>query len=451
VQNAASVKVCGASFEDSIPMLGTDATESKSTGTYDGSLDDDFNLDDQPEAYSDHRADDGHGDAWEHPLDQLPQPEPEQQAKQSASLPTPEQPEPTTTKPEPQAAQSSSSEARPNEDGLQILSCAQLITRYPTLRPPVIDGLLREGETMNLIAPSKVGKSWAVIDLALACAMGENWLDTFYVKQGNVLIIDNELHPETLAFRLQTMLTARGISLESIGGRIDIASLRGRLLDLESLGAKLRKIERGHYRLIVIDAFYRTLPKDADENANGQIAGLYNLLDSYADSTGAGFVLVHHASKGNQSTKGVADVGAGAGAQSRAADTHLIFRQHEQDGVHVLDAAVRSWQPVTPICLRWNWPLWTPDATFDASALRSERPRKKKSENPEDVWDAKRFAAAFGTVEWTAQSKILREASNAKLSNREAKRLLREATDVGYLAEQPGEGRRPSLYCRGND
>src|SRR5258708_18226456 len=33
------------------------------------------------------------------------------------------------------------------------------------------------------------------------------------------------------------------------------------------------------------------------------IAGLYNLLDSYADTIGAAFVLIHHASKGSQSSK----------------------------------------------------------------------------------------------------------------------------------------------------
>ena len=63
-----------------------------------------------------------------------------------------------------------------------------------------------------------------------------------------------------------------------------------------------------------------------DENDNAAVAGLYNALDGIADSMGAGFCLIHHSSKGNQSDKAVTDVGSGAGAQSRAADTHLILR-----------------------------------------------------------------------------------------------------------------------------
>ena len=36
------------------------------------------------------------------------------------------------------------------------------------INPPLIHGLLREGETMNVIAAPKTGKSWLVLNLALA-------------------------------------------------------------------------------------------------------------------------------------------------------------------------------------------------------------------------------------------------------------------------------------------
>jgi len=39
---------------------------------------------------------------------------------------------------------------------------------FPKLRPPIIHGLLREGETLNVNAPPKTGKSWMVLDAALA-------------------------------------------------------------------------------------------------------------------------------------------------------------------------------------------------------------------------------------------------------------------------------------------
>ena len=48
----------------------------------------------------------------------------------------------------------------------------ELVGKYPKLRPVLIHGFLRLGETMNIIAPPKTGKSWLVTDLALAVATG---------------------------------------------------------------------------------------------------------------------------------------------------------------------------------------------------------------------------------------------------------------------------------------
>ncbi len=85
---------------------------------------------------------------------------------------------------------------------------------------------------------------------------------------------------------------------------------------------------------------------------------IYNLIDRYALQLGCCFVLIHHSSKGNQSGKAVTDVRTGAGSQSRATDTHLIPRPHEEPGAVVVDAAVRSWPPIEPRCLRWEFPVF---------------------------------------------------------------------------------------------
>jgi hypothetical protein len=90
-------------------------------------------------------------------------------------------------------------------------------------------------------------------------------------------------------------------------------------------------------------------------------------------------VLVHHASKGNQSLKAITDVESGAGSQSRAADTHLILRPHKDEGVAVLEAAVRSWAPVEPLCLRWKFPTWQADETLDPAELKSDKQRSNAS------------------------------------------------------------------------
>jgi hypothetical protein len=90
-------------------------------------------------------------------------------------------------------------------------------------------------------------------------------------------------------------------------------------------------------------------------------------------------VNIHHASKGDQSGKGTTDVGSGAGSQSRAADTHLIIRQHEQEDVAVIEAVVRSWPPVERFAVRWSFPTWQLDSEADPRKLLVARTAKDRA------------------------------------------------------------------------
>jgi len=316
-------------------------------------------------------------------------------------------------------------------------SVRALMRQYPHLRPPVIHGLLRRGETMNVIAPPKTGKSWLVTDLAIAIATGRMWLDRYQTESGDVLILDNELHGETSAARIPKVAAGRGVIVDEFADRLFVENLRGQLRDVYSLGATFDQIEAGRFKAIILDAFYRFLPAEADENSNATMARVYSHLDAYADRLGSCFVLIHHSTKGSQSEKTITDVGAGAGSQARATDTHLILRQHETDGVCVLDAAVRSWPPISPVCLRWAFPVWTPDPTLDATQLRKSgrrTPRKEeKDAEPAIVWTPEKFAESFVAADPRTEAIILTAAVAADISERKAKRLLNAAIDTGQV------------------
>ncbi len=264
------------------------------------------------------------------------------------------------------------------------VSVASLVFNFPGLRKPVIDGLLRRGEVGNIIAKSKVGKSWLTYTIALSVATGGRLFDRFDCAAGRVLLIDNELHPEVLAQRIPAVAESWGIPLADLAGSLDVIPLRGRLTDINGLFATLQAIGKDKYQLIILDAMYRALPAGTNENDNAAIAQIYNTLDSYAAMTGAAFLIVHHASKGDQSGKDVTDVGSGAGSQSRAADTHVILRPHEQDNTVVCEAAVRSWKPVEPFCLRWEFPRWVSAAEADPAALKQPATRTDERQSAKD-------------------------------------------------------------------
>ncbi|GMV79776.1 MAG: hypothetical protein AMXMBFR7_09600 [Planctomycetota bacterium] len=328
-----------------------------------------------------------------------------------------------------------------------IQSARELLRNHPHLREPVVHGLLRCGETMNVIAPPKTGKSWLTLGLALSVAAGRDWLG-FRVEPGRVLILDNELHRETLASRLPRVAETLCIPLDSeaIAG-VDVVSLRGALRDLFGLADDLRAIESGTYRIVILDAFYRFLPKGTDENDNGTMANLYNTLDALAARLGCAFVCIHHTSKGVQTGRAVTDVGAGAGAQSRATDCHLVLRPHEEPGAVVLEAAIRSWAPIEPLCLRWRFPTWELAADLNPADLAHTKPRKKSKPAESDAenstepgWSGERFAAAFLAAEPRSRSTILLAAEEADLSNNRARRYLQNAVDTGRAHEWHGVG-----------
>jgi hypothetical protein len=329
-----------------------------------------------------------------------------------------------------------------------------LAREYPHLRPPVIHGLLRRGETMNVIAPPKAGKSWLVTDLALSIATGRVWLGTFAVEAGKVLILDNELHGETTVSRVPRVAEARGILFDHYADGLHVENLRGRLRDIFNLGPYFNAIAPSTYRAVILDAFYRFLPEKTDENDNALMARLYNQLDAYADRLGCCFVLIHHSSKGVQGHKNVTDVGAGAGAQARATDTHLVLRQHEEDGVVVLDAAVRSWPPINPMCLRWGFPVWNPDASLDAADLRVEGRRKRKDDagdaQPADkapAWTPESFAARFITEKARTDNAIIADAEAADLSERKARRYLLAGVEAGLVHVWHFQRNKPAKYA----
>lgn len=306
---------------------------------------------------------------------------------------------------------------------------------FPRLRRPLIDGLLREGETMNIIAAPKTGKSWLTIDLALAVATGGLWLGAYRAERSPALILDNELHAETSAHRIPKVADARGLRLRDYADSVAVDNLRGRLTDIHSLGSYFESIREGGFKLIILDAFYRFLPRDTEENDNAAMAGIYNALDRYAHDLGCCFVLVHHASKGAQANKSVTDVGAGAGSQSRATDTHLVLRPHEEDGCVVLDAAVRSWPPVEPRGLRWDFPIWTLDETLDPSRLQTpSRRRSRRGEEGEEkptarTWTPADFAEQFLTDTPMLRDQVLLAAECGGLSKSKAESLLKVAIE----------------------
>jgi RecA-family ATPase len=228
---------------------------------------------------------------------------------------------------------------------LLVRPARELCAKFPDLKPAIVEGLLREGESANIIAVSKRGKTFLSLYIGLCLASGRCIFDRHAVRRGPVLYIDAELHPNTLAKRIATVARAMGLTQNEYADTFHVVSLRGNLCDIYGLRALFHQFKPGDYAAVFLDALYRLIPAGVDENSNSDMTPLYNTIDRYADEMGAAFFIIHHSSKGFQSHKGVTDVGSGAGAISRATDSHIILREHELDDVVVMEAACRSFAP----------------------------------------------------------------------------------------------------------
>ncbi len=331
------------------------------------------------------------------------------------------------------------------------ISARELCRTHKEMRKPLIHGLLREGETMNVIAAPKTGKSWLVLNLGLSVVTGMPWLE-FPTEPGRVLLIDNELHAETLANRIPRVAEAMGLPESTWMDGLHVKSVRGCLVDLFRMEAYFQALPEGFFNLIVLDVFYRFMPKGMDENDNGTMANLYNVVDRCAARLKAGFVLIHHTTKGLQSGKSVTDVGAGAGSQSRAADSHFILRPHEEDGCLSVDAVARSWPPPEPFVIRKSFPLWEPDLTLDPADLKKPYPRSRKQRESEEgdvsekvTWTPDAFVEQFIGPEPKTKAALFAAANDADLSDYKAGKLLRKAEAIGLIHRWHLGGNRPGF------
>jgi hypothetical protein len=339
------------------------------------------------------------------------------------------------------------------QETFEVIGIGDLIAKYPSLRPPIIEGLLREGESANIIAAPKVGKSWTALDLAFAVGMGLLWLD-FPTRQGKVLLLDNELHPETLAHRSRIVAEARSLDPEKLNTVVKAVSLRGKLADIYSLGNFIKSLEPQSYSFIILDSFYRALPNETDENNNSEITKVYNLIDHVAGHHRAAFTNIHHSTKGWQNQKMVTDIGAGAGSQSRAVDCHMVFRPHKVDGVFVLDAACRSWPPIAPRCLRWSFPLWSIAEDCDPTELKEAakgKPTAAEKEKAKEAAEEARVLDALDalTKDGIPSQKQIRE--SAGLNSTQMATTVFRLKQRGIVMDAPtnvpagkgGKGQRP--------
>lgn len=188
------------------------------------------------------------------------------------------------------------------------------------LAPELIKGMLRQGHKMLIAGPSKAGKSFSLIQLAIAIAEGKQWFG-FDCAQGKVLYVNLELDARSAKMRFVDIYNRVGQGHANVGN-IDIWNLRGKTSPLDKLAPKLiRRAQKSNYMAVIIDPIYKVLT--GDENSAHEMAKFTNQFDKIATELGCAVIYCHHHSKGSQGGKSSIDRSSGSGVFARDPDAIL--------------------------------------------------------------------------------------------------------------------------------
>ena len=185
----------------------------------------------------------------------------------------------------------------------------------------ILQGLIPEGLTI-LGGKPKTGKSWLVMAIAIAVALGGVALGRHRVPPGDVLYLALEDGPARLKSRLATILQG-----DAFPGRLFFATDWPRFGEggAEALQAWINN--HPDVRLIIIDTLAKVRPR-RERNANPYDEDYEHMaaLKAVADANHVAIIVVHHLRKMDLA-EDVVDLLSGTLAIAGAADCILILRR----------------------------------------------------------------------------------------------------------------------------
>jgi len=175
----------------------------------------------------------------------------------------------------------------------EILSAVDALQPQPPIEW-IVDGLISAGSVNVFYGEGGSKKTWALLDMGICVARGDDWLD-FKTQAGGVLVIDEESGQRRIKRRVGDVL--RGHNADSstsiycvslagfdFGNPNDICELYNLIINAKA-------------RLVIIDALADVMP-GRDENAVKDVQPIFLSLRRIAEETQAALIIIHHANKG---------------------------------------------------------------------------------------------------------------------------------------------------------
>lgn len=217
------------------------------------------------------------------------------------------------------------------DDLPEDITLADVWDDLPPLKPELIPGILRVGHKMLLAGPSKAGKSFLLINLAISIAEGVEWLG-LPCRQGKVCYVNLELDSASCLKRFEEIYQKRGLDPHHLKN-ITIWNLRGHATSMDRLAPILiHRFKNKAYSTVIIDPIYKVIT--GDENNATEMAIFCSYFDQVATEMEVSVIYCHHHSKGASGKySNSADRSSGSGVFARDPDAILDMRELKVDGL----------------------------------------------------------------------------------------------------------------------
>ncbi len=205
--------------------------------------------------------------------------------------------------------------------------------RFPPVEY-VVPGLIPEGLSL-LAAPPKIGKSWMVLGLGVACAAGGYAFGQIRVDERPVLYLALEDGHRRLQSRLESLGVDAPPTILHFLTRIQPGTMLATIREFIGLYAE-------RHPLVVLDTLGRAMPPAGpNETTYQRDYRMTSALKSVTDEfPGSSLVVVHHTRKADSAD--FLDAVSGTQGIAGAADTVMVLRRERHETAAVLSVTSRD-------------------------------------------------------------------------------------------------------------
>lgn len=278
------------------------------------------------------------------------------------------------------------------DDWPDIVPLSDALKDPPVLADVLIEGILRKGHKMLISGPSKAGKSFFLMELAVALANGQKWIG-FQCQKSRVLYINFEIDSASCIHRfmdIRAALKERQHLDCSCNDDLMIWNLRGHAMPLNEMVPKITaKCKDFNLDVILVDPIYKVLM--GDENNASDMGAFCNEFDKIANLLHCSVIYCHHHSKGAQGFKKAMDRASGSGVFARDPDAQLDMLEIEPpddymdattDTAWQIESSLREFPNIIPKRIWFRYPLHEEETEGElkhqpiAEGGKSGRPKK---------------------------------------------------------------------------